>query len=84
MCNCYLNLINSSLALRYSIKYKVHTKVHMYVLVFWNVTSCSLVYADDDVRHYHVSQAVTVSKLLGDINNLLNIDCGIRRSMLVK
>jgi len=56
----------------------------MYVLVFWNVTSCSLVYADDDVRHYHVSQAVTVSKLLGDINNLLNIDCGIRRSMLVK
>jgi len=78
------NLINSSLALRYSIKYKFLAKVHMYGLVFWNVTSCSLVYADDNVRHNHVSQAVTVSKLPGDINKLLNIDCGIRRAILVK
>jgi len=49
----------------------------MYVLVFWNVTSCSLVYADDNVRHYYISQAVTVSKPPADINRLMNMDCGI-------
>jgi hypothetical protein len=54
----------------------------MYVLVFWNARPCSLVYADDNIRHHHVSPGITALYLPGDITSCLNIDRWIRRSIL--